>query len=139
MQYMKSDDPRIGRNYISWDIFRRKQLDNICKLEMIHVREGATHQEMKVVLEAKGIDPFKYKDIIFLGALHDSGEDRAKNLEITVREMPVKAVIEDVMFDRMRMYELRHECTLQGIVWAKTDKKIDLVAKIREKMNGNAT
>lgn len=137
MQFDRPLDPRFGRNYISWKVFRRKQMENICKLENISIREGATHEEMEVMLSAKEVNPMKYSEIIFLGKLHDRGEDRARNLEHAVRALPVKTIIDDVDFQKMKMYELRQECNLQGIQWKKTDKKSELLARIKDKMYGN--
>lgn len=140
MQLNNIVDPRISGNYLSWDLFRRKQLENICRLESLYVREGATHDEMKIVLSTNSVDPNKYKNIIFLGALHgDNRDPRVENLHAEVEEKPIKKLIVDVNFQKMKMYELRQECKLQGIGWAKTDKKVDLLQKIEDKMNGNAT
>lgn len=142
MEFDKAIDPRINvkSQYVSWDVFRRKQLENICKLEHIPVREGATHDEMKIMLKSNDVDPKKYADVIFLGALHgDSRDPRIETLESVVRaEKPLKYVVKDVNFQKMQMYELRQECKLQGISFTKNDKKVDLLKKIQDKMNGNA-
>lgn len=137
MQFDKPIDPRISGKYLSWDVFRRKQLENICKLEKLYIKDGATHNEMKIILDSNNINPWKYANIVFLGALHgDTRDPRPETLETEVRALPIKQVIKDVNFQKMKMYELRQECSLQGIEWAKTDKKVDLIKKIEERMNG---
>lgn len=143
MQFDKPIDPRLDlqRGYISWDLFRRKQLENICRLEGIYVRDGATHDEMKILLMNNGVDSKKYANIVFLGQLHGDGRDpRTENLHKEVQQMekPIRKVIEDVNFQKMKMFELRQECSLQGIPWEKTDKKVELLKKIEDKLRGNA-
>lgn len=137
MQFDRALDPRFGNGYISWKVFTRKQMENICKLEKLPFRDGMTCNEMEIMLTGANVNPFTYKDILFFGVLHNSGEDRPKNLEQKLTSTEVKLVIEDVNFDAMKMYELRQECNLQAIPWKKTDKKVELIAKLKDKMNVN--
>lgn len=136
----KIQDPRTG-----WDMFRRKELEYILKLERITFTHGMPATSLRRLLIDSGIDAIKYRPAR-LGPLYgDIGrqeyrypkiDENLPDISDEVIDESFEAIIEDVNVYDLKMPALRKFCKEHGIKALPSLGKKDLYKLIEAKING---
>lgn len=118
-EVLKTEDPRS-----TLQIARRKDLEATMKHHGLPWQAGMTANTMRELLKANGhTQPIPY----------------VPTPEQPEQEIRGVAVGGSTLLENMQVFALHKECGKRGLSYARTDKKADLIARIRQYDGQNAS
>jgi hypothetical protein len=133
----KTIDPREP-----WAKFRRRELYAIAKINNVSFPPGAPATVMRQLLDHANVNPLNYNPTR-RGPLHGDIGRQEYNIpkemisqEIDDEPIEVKTNIEDVDVYALSYQQMKKWCREHGILTHNTDKKPDVIRKIKDYFDG---
>lgn len=115
--------------------FRRRQLEAILRDNHIPYPQDIPAETARMLIRQSDIDARKYLDDN--GQFMPPQEAQASRPDKSEEpERKVAGIASGVDLEAMKMPDIRRLCSQMDVSWTKTDKKAELIARLRERMDG---